>query len=299
MAGAAFDRPRRPDDQSEAALDAWRSLYQLAGWFNGDSQWQRIANLTGTADDDDAILTVENQGAGAHLVVPGLFSVSGDGTEVTDLTASGTLTVNGAIVGSSTIQGTRLISTVATGTAPLTVSSTTVVANLNADMVDGQHGPFLNQAAGDARYLQLTGGTIAGSLDVDGSLSVNTNLDVDGTSTLGNTVTIEAGGLSVTGSAAFNNAAQFNSDVDIQGVVDIDNNVDIDGSLTVHDGTVVFENSGNERFESNSTGLGFFGSTPIARPTVVGARDDPEGALATLLEELANLGLISDLTTAS
>lgn len=40
---------------------------------------------------------------------------------------------------SSAVTGTRFISTVATGTAPLTVSSTTVVTNLNADMVDGIH----------------------------------------------------------------------------------------------------------------------------------------------------------------
>jgi hypothetical protein len=37
------------------------------------------------------------------------------------------------------IQGSRLTSTVATGTAPLTVSSTTAVTNLNADLLDGLH----------------------------------------------------------------------------------------------------------------------------------------------------------------
>jgi hypothetical protein len=36
-----------------------------------------------------------------------------------------------------TFQGTRLISTIATGTAPLTVTSTTKVANLNSDLLDG------------------------------------------------------------------------------------------------------------------------------------------------------------------
>jgi hypothetical protein len=36
---------------------------------------------------------------------------------------------------------TRFVSTVATGTAPLTVSSTTAVTNLNADLLDGQHAP--------------------------------------------------------------------------------------------------------------------------------------------------------------
>lgn len=37
------------------------------------------------------------------------------------------------------VQGTRLISTIATGTSPLSVASTTVVANLNTDMLDGLH----------------------------------------------------------------------------------------------------------------------------------------------------------------
>jgi len=49
-----------------------------------------------------------------------------------NVSTTGTLGVTGAITGSSTVQGTRLISTIATGTAPLTVASTTRVANLNA-----------------------------------------------------------------------------------------------------------------------------------------------------------------------
>jgi hypothetical protein len=40
----------------------------------------------------------------------------------------------------------RLISNVATGTAPLTVSSTTVVANLNADLLDGYNTATANTA---------------------------------------------------------------------------------------------------------------------------------------------------------
>lgn len=44
---------------------------------------------------------------------------------------------DGRIVSVSTVQGTQLKSTIAIGTAPLTVVSTTVVANLNADLLDG------------------------------------------------------------------------------------------------------------------------------------------------------------------
>lgn len=46
-------------------------------------------------------------------------------------------TMTGALTNSSTISGSRLISTVSTGTAPIQVSSTTLCTNLNADMIDG------------------------------------------------------------------------------------------------------------------------------------------------------------------
>jgi hypothetical protein len=49
-----------------------------------------------------------------------------------------------------TVISPQLQSTVATGTAPLTVASTTLVSNLNADLLDGQHGSYYQPA--------LTGG---------------------------------------------------------------------------------------------------------------------------------------------
>ena len=72
-------------------------------------------------------------------------------TNIASLSGIGTFTTTGPV------QGTRLISTVATGTAPLTVSSTTVVTNLNADLLDGiNSGQFIrsdtNQTA-TASYL--------------------------------------------------------------------------------------------------------------------------------------------------
>jgi hypothetical protein len=44
------------------------------------------------------------------------------------------------VVGGSIRTDNQLVSTVVTGTAPLGVNSETMVANLNADMLDGQHG---------------------------------------------------------------------------------------------------------------------------------------------------------------
>jgi len=46
---------------------------------------------------------------------------------------------NGTLYGTGLINGNQLQSRVATGTAPLVVASQTLVTNLNADMVDGQH----------------------------------------------------------------------------------------------------------------------------------------------------------------
>ena len=48
------------------------------------------------------------------------------------------VTRNGVTAG-GLVKGTRLESTVASGTAPITVASNTVVTNLNADLLDGQH----------------------------------------------------------------------------------------------------------------------------------------------------------------
>lgn len=54
-------------------------------------------------------------------------------------------TMTGALTNSSTISGSKLISTVAAGTAPIQVSSTTLCTNLNADMVDGYHSEHFSQ----------------------------------------------------------------------------------------------------------------------------------------------------------
>ena len=47
----------------------------------------------------------------------------------------------------------------------------------------------------------------------------------------------------------------------------------------------------------NSTTLGFYGTTPAAKPTISGSRGG-NAALASLLTQLAGLGLITDSTTA-
>ena len=66
--------------------------------------------------------------------------------------------------GAFSITAETFVSDVVTGTAPLTVASTTVVANLNADLLDGQEGTYYRDAG------NLNAGTVAherGGLEAD------------------------------------------------------------------------------------------------------------------------------------
>ena len=56
------------------------------------------------------------------------------------------------------------------------------------------------------------------------------------------------------------------------------------------------DSSLNVKFAFNATGLAFYGTTPIAKPTVTGAKGG-NAALTSLMTTLANLGLVTDSTT--
>lgn len=57
----------------------------------------------------------------------------------TNLTVSNNITVSGNITATQNITAKQFVSSVATGTPPLVVTSTTNVTNLNADLLDGNH----------------------------------------------------------------------------------------------------------------------------------------------------------------
>ena len=96
--------------------------------------------------------------------------------------ATDKLQVNGSIT------GTVLKSSVATGTAPLTVASTTAVTNLNADMLDGNHASAFYLATNPNGYTSNTGtvtsvsgtGTVAG-LSLSGTVTASGSITLGGT----------------------------------------------------------------------------------------------------------------------
>lgn len=62
-------------------------------------------------------------------------------------------------------------------------------------------------------------------------------------------------------------------------------------------GYVQLKHNGTVRFEVNTTGIGAYGASPVARPTVVGSRAG-NAALASLLSALASIGWVTDMSTA-
>lgn len=100
-----------------------------------------------------------------------------------------------------TVSATQLTSTIATGTAPLTVTSTTAVANLQAATASKWH---------TARTVTFAGGDVTGSFSIDGSadvtniaLTIEANSIALGTDTTGNYVAAGAvSGNGLSGSAS-------------------------------------------------------------------------------------------------
>ena len=72
----------------------------------------------------------------------------------------------------------QLASTVATGNAPFVVASTTLVSNLNADLLDGQHGAYYNNIANLSIAGQTTGDVLYYSGAAWTRLGVGANTNV-------------------------------------------------------------------------------------------------------------------------
>jgi hypothetical protein len=118
-----------------------------------------LASLIVGADPGGTeVLRAHNLRAGATTLTAGLTAPSA--VVGTDPGGEEVLRAQNLRAGAATFTE-QITSTVATGTAPITVASTTVAPNLNADMVDGQHLADL-----DTRYVNTTGDGMTGALVV-------------------------------------------------------------------------------------------------------------------------------------
>jgi hypothetical protein len=199
------------------------TLYDNTGWVQTDSP-------TGIGTAGNTINFTQFSGAGTYNAGTGLtltgstFSVNASQTQITSVGTLGTLSVTGnANVGNLGTAGTVIASTlqsnVATGTAPLTVASTTLVNNLRANTavvantVADAAQPNIT-SVGTLTSLTVTGNASAGNISTGGVLSVTGNANVGNLGTAGLIVAtgnvtggnlVTSGVLSVTGNANVGN----------------------------------------------------------------------------------------------
>lgn len=244
-------------------------------------------------------------GATATFSAPVTFS---GGITLSSLSLSGTLNVDGnttlgnasgdttVVTGGFTAQATggaskQIVTDPANGRTIIGNSTPLTSASNDTFTVIGQSYFAPASASDNAIQMRRSSASTTGwSLGVNsaGGMSIRDTADAEvvkfGTAASGTQMTVQDD-LTVVG----NVSADFveTAGGDINGPLDI----------LATSGTFDWQNSGNSRLKIDSTGVGFFGSAPIAKPTVVGAKAG-NVALENLLEELANLGLITDSTTA-
>jgi hypothetical protein len=128
-----------------------------------------------------------------------------------DLIVTGSTNLNQ--LGATTISG-QLNSTVATGTAPFVIASTTAVTNLNADLLDGNHASAFYLASNPSGYTTNTGTVTSiatGSGLTGGTITTTGTLSVD------STVVRTTGDQTIAGNKTFSNNVTITGDLVING----------------------------------------------------------------------------------
>ena len=132
--------------------------YQHTGFVRdaSDGLWKLFAGVA-----TEPTTTVDFTGATYSTLQVGNITTSGAGwANIGSINAVGNISGKAGILSSLSVNGV-ITSTQATGTAPFTVASTTVVTNLNADLWDGNHfSSYLNQAVLTTSAPTFTGVTL-------------------------------------------------------------------------------------------------------------------------------------------
>jgi microcystin-dependent protein len=144
----------------------------LQEWRNSTGVAQSLINSSGNVfvgSTQSNYTTTTQLGVKARAAAQIPLSIQAAASQTADLqqwqNSSGTVLADVGPTG--IIEAPRFVSTQATGTAPFTVDSTTAVTNLNADLLDGQHGSVYSPAGMVSQFAGSTAPT--GWLLCDGS----------------------------------------------------------------------------------------------------------------------------------
>lgn len=147
----------------------------LTGYVKGTGTTAMTASSTIPNTDITGLGTISTQNANSVAITGGAIDGTTIGATTRSTVAATTVNAN------STVTGTQLISSVSTGTAPLSVTSTTNVANLNASSLSGATfaapGPIGSGSASTGKFTNLstTGDTTLGISSSNSFISVSSN----------------------------------------------------------------------------------------------------------------------------
>jgi hypothetical protein len=138
------------------------------GYYLNGSQLVSAALQTWDVNGSNIYRSSGNVGIGSSI--PGSkLTVSGDISATGTITGSN-ISASGITISSGIITASRFVSTVATGTSPLTVTSTTLVTNLNADYLRGKTPPS-GDIVGTTDIQTLTNKTLTSSYIITPTVS--------------------------------------------------------------------------------------------------------------------------------
>jgi len=172
--------------------------------------WQQAyGSATDYANYRDVVMTDQNS---ANVTLAGTLTMNGAGVlgdggdDIAINSNDWDISSAGAISGITTLNMSgQLTSTLATGTAPLAVTSTTLNTNLNADLLDGQHGSYYATASsisGTDNYIPRFNGTSA--LENSNIYDNGTNIGI-GTTSPGEKLDLNNGILKISRASATDN----------------------------------------------------------------------------------------------
>ena len=144
----------------------WKGVYSVIGNFTGAVTMSAGLSISGSVKMSTDWIRFAKNGIG-------LYSEVSDARWFYDGAA---WTADKAIVSSSTITGTRLIANVAQGTAPLTITSNTLVRNLNVDLLDNYHA---SEAATASSIVARTNSNQVYLNYINSNTTTNENSDLD------------------------------------------------------------------------------------------------------------------------
>lgn len=230
-----------------------------------------------TAGDNPVGTTMADAGAIRLIKNVGIYAKDNTTTANQNIRIAGTDTNNNVLVGDVTLCARTKVA----GNVAVQIAMTSPVFEV---------GTALLSTIGDVRFASVNGSnrTIistrnnANSADVS-ILSVDTSDTLYiGQATNGGT---QAASTTVCGSSTVQIRASNTVKVQAGTTTSIFNN-------TTND----IQSGGTSRIKTDGTGIGFFATAPVAKPTVTGAKG-ANAALGSLMTALSSLGLVTDSTT--